>query len=63
MAQSDINRKFSEMMAQEGYRPSIAATLDKFLLAAPSSHRPDDSAVTYTIGKLWVEDPKKGSNA
>ena len=61
--QDEVNRKFSDMMVQAGYRPSVAETLNQFLRAAPGEHRPDESAVVYAIGKLWVEDPKKGSNA
>jgi hypothetical protein len=60
-SKQDIDRKFREIVNTLGYRPGIAVSLDQFLLAAPGEHAPDASAVDYAIGKLWVDEPEKGS--
>lgn len=59
--QDEFNRKFEEITEALGYVPSIARTLAGYLWAAPGQHRANEQAVEYTLGQLWVKDPKKGS--
>lgn len=61
MTQEEINRTFDQMVEALGYVPSIARTLAGYLWAAPTQHHANETAIDYTIGQLWVKDPKKGS--
>lgn len=61
--QDEVNRKFTAIVNDLGYRPDVAGTLDDFLLAAPSRHGASESAVLYVLGKLWVEDAGRAPNA
>jgi hypothetical protein len=61
MTQAEFDRKFEEIINAIGYDTYMADTLGTFLLAAPGQHAPDQSSVDYVVGRLWVEDPKKGS--
>lgn len=61
--QPEIDRKFTQIVNDLGFRPDVAGTLYDFLLAAPSRHGASESAVLYVLGKLWVEDAGKAPNA
>lgn len=54
-SKQDIDRKFAEIVNAIGYRPGVATALDRFLLAAPGENAPEESAVDYAIGRLWLE--------
>lgn len=56
----DVDRAFFAIVSNLGVRAEVAKTLSDFLLASPSQHRASESAVSYVIGKLWV-DPLEGS--
>ncbi|QJD54004.1 hypothetical protein SEA_GALACTICA_57 [Streptomyces phage Galactica] len=60
-SKQDVNRKFRQIVESLGFVPSIAHTLESYLWAAPGQHAPSVQAVDYVLGRLWVEDPKKGS--
>lgn len=61
--QPEIDRKFTQIVNDLGYRPDVAGTLGDFLLAAPSRHGASESAVLYVLGKLWSEDAGRAPNA
>lgn len=54
--QPEIDRKFTKIINDLGFRPDVSGTLNDFLLAAPSRHGASESAVLYVLGKLWVEE-------
>jgi hypothetical protein len=63
-SKEDIKRKFNEIVGPQ-IHPAIANTLTDFLLAAPGGqHEASESAVTWTLGRLWVDaiDPREGSS-
>lgn len=60
-SQAEYNKRFDEIIETLGYEPSIARTLTGYLWSAPGQHRVNEHAIDYTLGKLWVVDPKKGS--
>lgn len=59
--QDEYNSKFNTIIENLGYDPSIARTLAGYLWAAPGQHQANEQAVSYTLDRLWVKNPKKGS--
>lgn len=60
-SQEEYNHKFNSIIEALGYVPSIARTLEGYLWAAPGQHQANEQAIEYTLGQLWVKNPKKGS--
>lgn len=62
-AKEDIDRKFDRIVGPQVH-PAIADTLTNFLLAAPGGHGASESAVLWTLGRLWIDqtDPREDSS-
>lgn len=53
----EIDREFFNLVRSQ-VRPDMSKTLCDYLAAAPAGREISESAVSYVLGKLWLDQPK-----